>query len=441
MGEYVKSLLGATTNGHHYDSEEYDEDIDFEPQNGYTEDMPPPLATYSQEPESGKKDKTKSMKASERPSRDPIKIPKIDLREKMEKVKRVRMPSPGEIVHGYLNSEFHRTNFKQPLACKTRVEDTEVMKARRLLTQQKTPAELGNLRHPLDIPLPKLRSSSSNKKDEKEETESVVEFDPRVKEGSKLYNTLPRSWRTQNLVTSSREMSDLDEVLKRKELVESKSPAELANITSLSDIPVPTKIKRMMSPSEKLIAKQKDKEDEPKEPFSLYGTLPRSWKEKNLVTNVREIEDEEEISRRRKLVESKSPAELSEFSGVGDFPVPTRIENIFKNTPKDETDENVAPKNFSEQMYATLPKSWKEQNLITKVKVEEDPLELERRRNLTQEKTPAELAQISSISDMPIPSALENFLKSDHKGKNAAEESTPRKPISEYTMDDMYATL
>ena len=86
---------------------------------------------------------------------------------------------------------------------------------------------------------------------------------------------------------------------------------------------------------------------------------------------------------------------------------------------------------FSETMYATLPKSWKEQNLITKVKVEEDPIELERRRNLTQEKTPAELAQISSISDMPIPSALENFLKSDHKGKNGAEESTPRKPISE----------
>merc|ERR1712156_1304984 len=213
-----------------------------------------------------------------------------------------------------------------------------------------------------------------------------------------------------------------------------------------SDIPVPTKIKRMMSPSEKLIAKQKDKENEedvPKEPFSLYGTLPRSWKEKNLVTNVREIEDEEEINRRRALVESKSPAELSEFHGLGDFPVPTRIENIFKNTGgvKDETQSDVAPKNFSETMYATLPKSWKEQNLITKVKVEEDPIELERRRNLTQEKTPAELAQISSITDMPIPSALENFLKSDHKGKNASDESTPRKPISEYTMDDMYATL
>ena len=99
-------------------------------------------------------------------------MPKIDLREKMasvnQKVKRVRMPSPGEIVHGYLNSEFHRANFKQPLACKTRVEDIDVMKARRLLTQQKTPSELGNLRHPLDIPLPKLRSSSHNKADKED---------------------------------------------------------------------------------------------------------------------------------------------------------------------------------------------------------------------------------------------------------------------------------
>ena len=49
----------------------------------------------------------------------------------------------------------------------------------------------------------------------------------------------------------------LDELVKRKELIESKSPAELANISSLGDIPVPTKIKRMMSPSEKIIAKQK----------------------------------------------------------------------------------------------------------------------------------------------------------------------------------------
>ena len=45
------SPTGGTTNGHHYDSEEYDEDIDFVPQNGYTDEMPPPVAT------GGKKEK------------------------------------------------------------------------------------------------------------------------------------------------------------------------------------------------------------------------------------------------------------------------------------------------------------------------------------------------------------------------------------------------
>mgnify|MGYP006062228727 CR=1 FL=1 len=37
-------------------------------------------------------------------------------------------------------------------------------------------------------------------------------------------------------------------------------------------------------------------EDLPQDPFSLYGTLPRSWKEKNLVTSS-VIEDEEVVSR------------------------------------------------------------------------------------------------------------------------------------------------
>lgn len=45
-------------------------------------------------------------------------------------------------------------------------------------------------------------------------SESIVEFDPRVKEGSKIYNTLPRSWRTQNLQTNCKEVADLGEYLR-----------------------------------------------------------------------------------------------------------------------------------------------------------------------------------------------------------------------------------
>ena len=69
-------------------------------------------------------------------------------------------------------------------------------------------------------------------------------------------------------------------------------------------------------------------------------------------------------------------------------------------------------------MTFTLPKSWRETKLLTAVKVEEDEAVLAQKRNLTETKTPAELAQITSIADLPIPSALENFLKSDKKPRD-----------------------
>ena len=80
-------------------------------------------------------------------------------------------------------------------------------------------------------------------------------------------------------------------------------------------------------------------------------------------------------------------------------------------------------------MYATLPKSWKEQNLITKVKTDQDPELIAMRRELTQTKTPAELAQISSMADLPIPTALENFLKSSKNQENG-EDKPASKPIT-----------
>ena len=91
------------------------------------------------------------------------------------------------------------------------------------------------------------------------------------------------------------------------------------------------------------------------------------------------------------------------------------------------------PKNFSETMYATLPKSWKEQNLITKVKTDQDPDVIALRKELTQTKTPAELAQMSSVADLPIPTALENFLKSgkENGAKRGGDEDAPAsKPIT-----------
>ena len=191
-----------------------------------------------------------------------------------------------------------------------------------------------------------------------------------------------------------------------------------------------------------LLFRSADKEEKENEPFTLYGTLPRSMRETKLLTNTREILDEDEVNRRKELILSRSPTQLSEIHGLEDFPVPTRLQNLFQRPASmaskngDDEVEFAAPpppKNFSETMYATLPKSWKEQNLITKVKTDQDPDVIALRKELTQTKTPAELAQMSSVADLPIPTALENFLKSgkENGAKRGGDEDAPAsKPIT-----------
>ena len=58
----------------------------------------------------------------------------------------------------------------------------------------------------------------------------------------KLFNTLPRSLRQQNLVTSVREIDDPKVIKERQELIKNYSPSELAQIRGLSDIPIPSKL-------------------------------------------------------------------------------------------------------------------------------------------------------------------------------------------------------
>ena len=49
-------------------------------------------------------------------------------------IKNARLPSPGEIKEGYLNSAFHKS-LHQPLMVKSKVEKTDVQKARQAITQ------------------------------------------------------------------------------------------------------------------------------------------------------------------------------------------------------------------------------------------------------------------------------------------------------------------
>ena len=52
-------------------------------------------------------------------------------------IKNARLPSPGEIKEGYLNSAFHKS-LHQPLMVKSKVEKTDVQKARQAMTQVTT---------------------------------------------------------------------------------------------------------------------------------------------------------------------------------------------------------------------------------------------------------------------------------------------------------------
>merc|ERR1711957_434560 len=75
-------------------------------------------------------------------------------------------------------------------------------------------------------------------------------------------------------------------------------------------------------------------------------------------------------------------------------------------------------------MFSTLPKVLT-MELSVKTKINKDQDEVERRKKLIGEKSPTELGNIGSISDLPIPSALQNiFTRSD--APNAA--AKPEKP-------------
>ena len=60
-------------------------------------------------------------------------------------LKNARIPTPGEIKEGYLNSAFHKS-LHQPLMVKSKVEKTDVQKARQAMTQVRRKPTLRHLK-------------------------------------------------------------------------------------------------------------------------------------------------------------------------------------------------------------------------------------------------------------------------------------------------------
>merc|ERR1712013_215493 len=127
--KYVSVVSSYTFSSFQQNGYHEEEDIDFTPQNGYVE----PEDMDTQEA----KDTAKGKKAG---------APKKDLMGRIQdSIKNARLPSPGEIKDGYLNSAFHKS-LHQPLMVKSKVEKSDVQKAKqsasvepREITEKLTP--------------------------------------------------------------------------------------------------------------------------------------------------------------------------------------------------------------------------------------------------------------------------------------------------------------
>ena len=161
------------------------------------------------------------MPSIKMPKMPEVHIPKVDMKAKMqdmnESIKKAKMPKPQEIKDGYLNSNFHKS-FHQQLAVHSRVvEPEELQQVREHMMKRKTPAELAQINHPSEIPIPTFKLSAPSKpkpeSSTKEDTKSL-DVEALDENKSRLYQTLPKSWRQQNLVTSSRRLGMLTGVIR-----------------------------------------------------------------------------------------------------------------------------------------------------------------------------------------------------------------------------------
>ena len=113
------------------------------------------------------KSKELSMPSIKMPKMPEVHIPKVDMKAKMqdmnESIKKAKMPKPQEIKDGYLNSNFHKS-FHQQLAVHSRVvEPEELQQVREHMMKRKTPAELAQINHPSEIPIPTFKLSAPSK--------------------------------------------------------------------------------------------------------------------------------------------------------------------------------------------------------------------------------------------------------------------------------------
>jgi len=332
-------------------------------------------------------------------------------------VKNFSLPSPEDIK----NSNFYKS-FQQPLMVKTKVQKPKVLEANQAMTAGKTPAELSKISKLSEFPLPTIRRLEDKETSESGEqmTNGDVEQNDIHFDGFG-YNSLPRSLRETKLITSVKESDPDDEkLIQRMETAKNMTPAQLAEIKSIKDFPIPNKIKSLLDRPAKPMTNGKvsmadvtDNGDEANEEKKSFFSLPESFMETKLLTNVKECTDYDTLKKRRALTETKTPKELSAISGLSDFPIPTKLENLLKMNGEDSANDEEPAKEFNletlKNMEFSVPPSFKIELAVGSVVEDEEVAR--QHKELVETKSVAELSQLNSVTDFPIPDAIENILK------------------------------
>merc|ERR1712226_41964 len=322
------------------------------------------------------------------------------------------------------------------------LEDEEVAKQRQELVRSKSPAELSEIHGLDDIPVPgfvsdslkKIRTRSSERKE--------------GEEGSTMYDKVPESLKTQLLVKAKVEDPEIQQ--QRAETVKTKTVAELSQVTSLPEFPVPDNIERLYSRQPGAVERKKRFREKQRSlsAKNLNEMVPESLKAQLLVKS--KVEKPEIQKQRAELVSSKSVSELSQVTSLSEFPIPTTLERMMSKSKGDLTNGSSSQRQSrfdwsklnKENIYATLPKSLTEKQLLVKARVESPEVQ-KSRKEITENKSVAELSQINSLGEFPIPATIETLIEKGRKSAQGQSDQPDRSAMSSPSQikDNIYATL
>ena len=160
----------------------------------------------------------------------------------------------------------------------------------------------------------------------------------------------------------------------------------------------------------------------------LYDSLPSSFKSEVLVRARQE--DPEVQQARAELVKQKSPNQLSQINNLDEFPLPKTVESWMGRAPrpverrkKFRALQRSQSANIQQRVREAMPESMKAQVLV-KARIEE-PEVLNARREIVQSKSVAELSQMASFSDFPIPTTIEKLMAKSAKSDISAVSGPP----------------